>query len=105
VATPSYRRDIDGARAIAVIAVIAFHAKWSLFQGGFVGVDVFFVISGYLMGSIVIKEVSRRDFSLISFYERRVRRIFPALAVMMLFTSIRASTSCRANCKSTERAS
>ena len=83
-----YRKDIDGLRAIAVTAVIAFHAQWTLFRGGFVGVDVFFVISGYLIGSMIIDEVSAGRFSLLAFYERRVRRILPALAVMMLVVSV-----------------
>src|SRR5215475_12868367 len=86
----SYRKDIDGLRAIAVLSVIAFHAQWPLFRGGFVGVDVFFVISGYLMGSLIIAEVAAGKFSIVSFYERRVRRIFPALAFMLLTTSILA---------------
>ncbi len=86
----SYRKDIDGLRAIAVTSVIAFHAQWTLFRGGFVGVDVFFVISGYLIGSMIIDDVSAGRFSLVGFYERRVRRILPALAVMMLATSVLA---------------
>ncbi len=86
-AARAYRPDIDGLRAVAVTAVIAFHAQWTLFLGGFVGVDVFFVISGYLIGSTVIDEVTAGRFSLLSFYERRARRIFPALAAMLLATS------------------
>ncbi len=85
-----YRKDIDGLRAIAVTSVIAFHAQWTLFRGGFVGVDVFFVISGYLIGSMIIDDVSAGRFSLVGFYERRVRRILPALAVMMLAVSVLA---------------
>ena len=85
-----YRKDIDGLRAIAVTSVIAFHVQWTLFRGGFVGVDVFFVISGYLIGSMIIDEVSAGRFSLVAFYERRVRRILPALAVMMLAVSVAA---------------
>ena len=86
----SYRKDIDGLRAIAVTSVIAFHAQWTLFSGGFVGVDVFFVISGYLIGSMIIDDVSAGRFSLVGFYERRIRRILPALAVMMVATSVLA---------------
>ena len=86
----TYRKDIDGLRAIAVLSVIAFHAHPSLFRGGFIGVDVFFVISGYLMGSLIIKDVSMGKFSIVSFYERRIRRIFPALAFMILVTSLLA---------------
>jgi peptidoglycan/LPS O-acetylase OafA/YrhL len=85
-----YRKDIDGLRAIAVTSVIAFHAQWTLFGGGFVGVDVFFVISGYLIGSMIIDDVSAGRFSLVGFYERRIRRILPALAVMMVATSVLA---------------
>src|SRR5438067_13222228 len=88
--TEAYRKDIDGLRAIAVATVIAFHTQWPLLQGGFIGVDVFFVISGYLMGSLIIEDVSAGRFSIISFYERRVRRIFPALAFMLLATSLLA---------------
>jgi peptidoglycan/LPS O-acetylase OafA/YrhL len=88
--TQGYRKDIDGLRAIAVTTVIAFHAQWPLLRGGFIGVDVFFVISGYLMGSLIIEDVSAGRFSIVSFYERRVRRIFPALAFMLLATSLLA---------------
>ncbi len=79
-----YRREIDGLRAIAVIPVIFFHAGFESFSGGFVGVDVFFVISGYLITSIVIDELDRNCFSIVSFYERRARRILPALFFVML---------------------
>ena len=75
-----YRPDIDGLRAIAVLPVVAFHAKTSAFPGGFIGVDIFFVISGYLIGSMVLRDVQAREFSILSFYERRIRRIIPALA-------------------------
>ena len=81
----AYRPDIDGLRAIAVLAVIIFHARLGLFPGGFVGVDVFFVISGYLIASIILKEEEKDSFSLARFYERRIRRIFPALFVVILF--------------------
>ena len=86
----TYRKDIDGLRAIAVSLVIAFHAEWTLVRGGFVGVDVFFVISGYLIGSMIIDEVSAGRFSILAFYERRVRRIFPALAAMLVVTAVLA---------------
>src|ERR1051326_9099508 len=79
-----YRRDIDCLRALAVTAVIAYHSGWSACRNGFAGVDVFSVISGYLIGSIIVEDVSAEQFSLIGFYERRVRRIVPALAVMLL---------------------
>lgn len=74
-----YRPEIDGLRAFAVIPVILFHAGLSAFQGGFIGVDVFFVISGYLITSIIIDELGTGNFSLLKFYERRARRIMPAL--------------------------
>lgn len=79
-----YRREIDGLRAVAVLPVILFHAGFSLFSGGFVGVDVFFVISGYLITSILIAELQQDDFSIARFYERRARRILPALFFVML---------------------
>ena len=79
-----YRREIDGLRALAVIPVILFHAGFQAFSGGFVGVDVFFVISGYLITSILITEKQAGTFALINFYERRARRILPALFVVMV---------------------
>jgi peptidoglycan/LPS O-acetylase OafA/YrhL len=78
-----YRREVDGLRAVAVLPVIFFHAGFDAFSGGFVGVDVFFVISGYLITSIIIAELSKGTFSLLEFYERRARRILPALAVVL----------------------
>jgi len=83
-----HRRDIDGLRAIAVLSVVFFHARVSWFQGGFVGVDVFFVISGYLITSIIQKEIEAGHFTLGTFYERRVRRILPALFVTVVATWI-----------------
>lgn len=80
-----YRPEIDGLRAIAVIPVILFHAGFSLFSGGFVGVDVFFVISGYLITSILLRELERNEFSISGFYERRARRILPALFFVIAF--------------------
>ena len=80
-----YRPEIDGLRAIAVIPVILFHAGFELFSGGFVGVDVFFVISGYLITSIIIKEKEEGTFRLVNFYERRIRRILPALYLVSIF--------------------
>ena len=79
-----YRADIDGLRAISVLAVVLFHAGLRQLSGGFVGVDVFFVISGYLVGSHVLQEVDKGRFSLAGFYERRARRILPALFGMLL---------------------
>jgi peptidoglycan/LPS O-acetylase OafA/YrhL len=80
----TYRPDIDGLRAIAVLAVILFHAGFDTFSGGFVGVDIFFVISGYLITNILAKEIERNEFSLVNFYERRARRILPALFLVMI---------------------
>ena len=79
----TYRADVDGLRAVAVLPVIFFHAGVGLFSGGFVGVDVFFVVSGYLITSIILNEHHAGTFSYLGFYERRVRRIFPALFLMM----------------------
>ena len=78
-----YRADIDGLRALAVVAVIFFHAGFKWFSGGYVGVDVFFVISGYLITSIILADKLKGTFSIASFYERRVRRILPALLFVM----------------------
>ena len=79
-----YRAEIDGLRALAVVPVILFHAGFELFSGGFVGVDVFFVISGYLITTILIEDIENKRFSLLNFYERRARRILPALFFVML---------------------
>ncbi|WP_223464829.1 acyltransferase family protein [Pseudomonas sp. GL-RE-26] len=83
---PKYRPDIDGLRAIAVLSVVAFHAFPSLIQGGFVGVDVFFVISGFLISSIIFGSLEKNSFSFVDFYCRRVNRIFPALLLMLAVT-------------------
>lgn len=79
-----YRAEIDGLRALAVVPVIFFHAGFELFSGGFVGVDVFFVISGYLITTILIEDIENKRFSILNFYERRARRILPALFFVML---------------------
>lgn len=79
-----YRAEIDGLRALAVIPVILFHAGFELFSGGFIGVDVFFVISGYLITTNLIDDMENNSFSLAIFYERRARRILPALFFVML---------------------
>lgn len=78
-----YRREIDGLRTIAVVPVILYHAGFQTFSGGFIGVDVFFVISGYLITSIILTEIIAGNFSIINFYERRARRILPALFFVM----------------------
>jgi peptidoglycan/LPS O-acetylase OafA/YrhL len=82
-----YRPDIDGLRAIAVVPVVLYHANLGGLRGGFVGVDVFFVISGYLICSLIAKELERGDFSVLRFYERRCRRILPALFAMFVVAS------------------
>lgn len=79
-----YRAEIDGLRAVAVIPVILFHAGFEWFSGGFIGVDVFFVISGYLITTILVDDIEKNRFSIINFYERRARRILPALFFVML---------------------
>ncbi len=79
-----YRPEIDGLRALAVVPVILFHAGFELFSGGVIGVDIFFVISGYLITTILIEDIENNRFSLLTFYERRARRIFPALFIVML---------------------
>jgi peptidoglycan/LPS O-acetylase OafA/YrhL len=81
---PKYRRDIDGLRAVAVLSVVAFHAFPDWIKGGFIGVDVFFVISGYLISTIIYENLDRGTFSFTEFYLRRVKRIFPALLLVLL---------------------
>jgi peptidoglycan/LPS O-acetylase OafA/YrhL len=81
-----YRKEIDGLRALAVVPVIFYHAGFSWFSGGYVGVDVFFVISGYLITSILVQEMEAGSFTLVGFYERRARRILPALIFVMFCT-------------------
>jgi peptidoglycan/LPS O-acetylase OafA/YrhL len=85
-----YRADIDGLRGIAILPVVFFHAHVWPFTGGFVGVDVFFVISGFLITGIIVGEIDAGRFSLAHFYERRVRRLFPALFTVMLFCFVPA---------------
>ena len=83
---PKYRPDIDGLRAIAVGSVLAYHAFPSLLPGGFIGVDIFFVISGFLITTILLQSLAAGDFSYRDFYARRIRRIFPALVLVLLAT-------------------
>lgn len=85
---PKYRRDIDGLRAIAVLAVVGFHAAPGRITGGFIGVDIFFVISGYLITTIIINNLDKESFSFVEFYRRRIRRIFPALLVVLVTSHV-----------------
>lgn len=82
----TYRPDIDGLRAVAVLSVLFFHAGLPPFSGGFVGVDIFFIISGYLITGIILADIGKRQFSVAHFYERRIRRIFPALYLTVILT-------------------
>ncbi len=87
--TPTdWRPEIDGLRAVAVLTVVAFHAFPALMPGGFIGVDVFFVISGYLITGILLRELAEAKFSIVKFYERRARRLFPALALVLVATML-----------------
>ena len=79
-----YRPEIDGLRALAVVPVILFHAGFDIFSGGFIGVDIFFVISGYLITTILLEDIEEGRFSLVNFYERRARRIIPALFFVVI---------------------
>lgn len=84
----AYRSEIDGLRAFAVLSVVAFHAFPASFVGGFIGVDVFFVISGFLITTHLFESLNRRDFSFTDFFQRRIRRIFPALILVMASTLV-----------------
>lgn len=83
-----YQPEIDGLRTIAVLAVVLFHLNPESLKGGFLGVDVFFVISGYLITSIIAKQVNEGQFSLWSFWKRRFKRLYPALTFMVLVSLI-----------------
>jgi peptidoglycan/LPS O-acetylase OafA/YrhL len=85
---PKYRPDIDGLRAIAVLSVLGFHAFPRQFRGGFIGVDIFFVISGFLISTIILESLERNSFSAGQFYARRIRRIFPALLIVLIATLV-----------------
>lgn len=85
-----YRREVDGLRALAIVPVILFHANVVGFTGGFLGVDIFFVISGYLITSLIERDLDKNRFSIVNFYLRRFRRILPALLVMVSLTIIPA---------------
>ncbi len=82
----SFREDINGLRAVAVLAVVFYHADIELFKGGWLGVDIFFVISGYLISNIIVSELNEGSFSFKNFYFRRIRRILPALISILLFS-------------------
>lgn len=82
-----FRKDINGLRALAVLPVLFFHAEWEWFSGGFLGVDVFFVISGFLITSIIFRDLDAETFSILSFYDRRARRILPALLLTCCITT------------------
>jgi len=84
----AYRADINGLKAIAILLIVFFHAELKGFQGGFIGVDVFFVISGYLITSIIFGEIQTKKFSLIKFYGDRLLRIFPTLFIVMIFVLV-----------------
>jgi peptidoglycan/LPS O-acetylase OafA/YrhL len=86
-----YRPDLDGLRAYAVLPVLLYHAGIGAFSGGFVGVDVFFVLSGFFMAKIILRDLDQEKFSFYEFYLRRIRRIFPALFAMIAITSVAAS--------------
>ncbi|HUS55384.1 MAG TPA: acyltransferase [Thermohalobaculum sp.] len=83
-----YRPDVDGLRAVAVVSVLIFHLNDTLLSGGYAGVDVFFVISGYLITQLIHREIAGGNFSIVTFYERRARRIFPALIATMACTFV-----------------
>ena len=83
-----YRADIDGIRAIAVVSVVLYHLEKSLAPGGFVGVDIFFVISGFLIGTIILREVGEGSFTFARFYERRIKRLFPAYFAVAIITAL-----------------
>lgn len=86
-----YRSEIDGLRSIAVTSVVLNHAGWDALPGGFLGVDVFFVISGFLITAILLRDLKDNNFSIVAFYERRFRRIIPALTVVLLATTVPAA--------------
>lgn len=83
---PNYRRDIDGLRAIAILSVVGYHVFPGKLKGGFIGVDIFFVISGFLISTIIFSSLEQSRFSIVEFYVRRARRIFPALIIVLIMS-------------------
>ncbi len=83
----SFREDINGLRAIAVLSVVFYHSDFSYFKGGWLGVDIFFVISGYLISNIIISDLNNNDFSFKVFYLKRIKRILPALFATLFLTN------------------
>ena len=79
-----YRQDIDGLRGIAILSVVLFHVFPDYIGGGFIGVDIFFVISGFLISSIIFLNLENKTFSFIEFYKRRIKRIFPTLILILI---------------------
>ena len=82
----NYSKTITSLRGISVLGVLLYHSKYSYFEGGFLGVDVFFVISGYLIGNIIFSQFSTNEFSFRVFYKRRIRRLIPSLIFTLFFT-------------------
>ena len=82
----NFRNDINSLRAVAVVGVVLYHLDIRYFGGGYLGVDIFFVISGYLITSLILKELNEKKFSLTNFYKRRIRRLFPALILVIVTT-------------------
>jgi len=93
----TYRPDIDGLRAVAVVLVVIYHAFPDVLPGGFIGVDIFFIISGYLISTILFQRIHGGTFSIFDFYSRRIRRIFPALSIVLLATGVFGWFSLRAD--------
>ena len=84
----TYRSDIDGLRALSVLAVLFYHLEIFNIPGGFLGVDIFFVISGYIITRLILTESENNEFNLSNFYIRRIRRIFPALILTLVITNL-----------------
>ena len=83
-----YRKEIDGLRALAILPVVLFHSGLPYFNWGYIGVDIFFVISGYLITCIIFPKIEKQEFAFSWFYENRIRRLFPALFLMITFSSL-----------------